>query len=400
MKDTNSRACIMKIASGPMNGHELMLTADAHLIVIDPNVEYHTEVDNDGLMTYYIPSESIHYELAITTEDGSNDHINDADEPIFYLHINDGMKSKSIPIPFQELILADTFPIAIKPIDAPWNLSTREPALPEICIENDSQPMLESKLTKKNFIFFGLFVLTIFSIILVIQYYSGNNSLKKINTVENILQGSHYPIIVTLNQQGETLILVRTQRDVDWSIQRLRKEHYSEKYQITKIAQLESEIENKISENVPSLLKIDLSNPCHPIVRKANKQATTKDEKIINNIMKGYLGCYKNSEILTVNLDELIKKAEIGLTESNVPWKRVDKDNMTIFIVQGSLDDKQISSTVRLADQFINQWGNQHIQFSISLATNQLTGKSFIRNDQGFIILGHNHWSFNSNTIN
>ncbi|WP_140181138.1 PrgH/EprH family type III secretion apparatus protein [Providencia stuartii] len=397
MKSTTSRTCIMKIASGPMNGQELMLTADEHMIVIDPNVEYRAEVDEKGFTTYYIPSNSNHYELAIQTNDidGSNDS-----NATFSLYINDGIKSFKTPIVYQELMLTDSFPIVFKQLDTPWELTLTDSKTADIFIEKEQKNKLINTTSKWNFIFLALFVFLLFFIIYAMKVYSTNTTVKKINTIESILQGSHHPIVVTLNKKGEALILVQTQREVDWGIQRLYKEKYQEKYTIKRIDILEKEIENKLLDYIPSILKIDLSNPCQPIIRKIKEQALAKDETIINEVMHDYLGCYKNSEFVTIKLNELLSEAEVGLAESHVPWKKIRKDQTIIYLIQGSLNDKQTSSIIQLANQFSNKWGNRHVQFSISLATNKLAGKSFISNNQGYIILDHNSWSFNPNVIN
>lgn len=397
MKSTTSRTCIMKIASGPMNGQELMLTADEHMIVIDPNIEYRAEVDEKGFTTYYIPSNSNHYELAIQTNDidGSNDS-----NATFSLYINDGIKSFKTPIVYQELMLTDSFPIVFKQLDTPWELTLIDSKTADIFIEKEQKNKLINTTSKWNFIFLALFVFLLFFMIYAMKVYSTNTTVKKINTIESILQGSHHPIVVTLNKKGEALILVQTQREVDWGIQRLYKEKYQEKYTIKRIDILEKEIENKLLDYIPSILKIDLSNPCQPVIRKIKEQALAKDETIINEVMHDYLGCYKNSEFVTIKLNELLSEAEVGLAESHVPWKKIRKDQTIIYLIQGSLNDKQTSSIIQLANQFSNKWGNRRVQFSISLVTNKLAGKSFISNNQGYIILDHNSWSFNPNVIN
>lgn len=388
----------MKIASGPLNGQELMLTADEHLIVIDPNVEYRAEVDENGFTTYYIPSTENHYELAIKMDDDTKE--TESQQGAVNLHINDGITSSKVPLIYQELMLTDIFPVVFKQLDTPWQLAIDGTEVPNIVIDEERKNALTQSTSKRNFIFLSLFILFVFIIVYAIKIYSANNIIKKINTAENILQGSNYPITVTLNSKNETLILVQTQREADWSIQRLHKEKYNEKYTIKRIDTLEKEIENKLTDYIPSILKVDLSNPCHPIVRKIKEQTLAKDEKIINEVMHDYLGCYKNSNLVTVKLSELLSAAEVGLAESHVPWKKITKDKTTIYLIQGSLNDKQTASVVQLANQFSNKWGDKQVQFSISLATNQLAGKSFISNSQGYIILDNNSWSFNPNVIN
>ncbi|MBQ0308363.1 PrgH/EprH family type III secretion apparatus protein, partial [Providencia rettgeri] len=86
-----------------------------------------------------------------------------------------------------------------------------------------------------------------------------------------------------------------------------------------------------------------------------------------------------------------------GLTESNVQWHKITENNKTIFVIKDSLNDKQTTSLITFVSSFYQQWGERQIQFSISLANNELTGKSFITKSNGYILLGNNHWLFNSN---
>ncbi|MBO1929719.1 hypothetical protein J4731_20980 [Providencia rettgeri] len=57
-----------------------------------------------------------------------------------------------------------------------------------------------------------------------------------------------------------------------------------------------------------------------------------------------------------------------------------------------SLNDDQTASLINFTNSFYKQWGENHIQFSISLANNNLIGKSFVTNANGYILLGNNHW--------
>ncbi|MBO1929718.1 hypothetical protein J4731_20975 [Providencia rettgeri] len=91
-----------------------------------------------------------------------------------------------------------------------------------------------------------------------------------------MLQGNHDPITVTQSANDESLILVKTQRDADWSMQRLIKAKYNEKFSIKIINKIENEIANKIIDVFPNTLKIELSNPCNPKI-------TAIDDKISIN---------------------------------------------------------------------------------------------------------------------
>lgn len=91
-----------------------------------------------------------------------------------------------------------------------------------------------------------------------------------------------------------------------------------------------------------------------------------------------------------------MQRVEQGLAESNVPWRRVNKKNTSIFIINASMNDKQTISVIDFAERFAKKWGVRSVQFSVSLATNPLVGRSFVQNSNGYVLLDNNHWLFNT----
>nr|EHZ7765841.1 type III secretion system protein PrgH [Providencia rettgeri]EIJ7168983.1 type III secretion system protein PrgH [Providencia rettgeri] len=267
MSDTNSRTCIVKIASGPMTGQELMVNTDSNLIIIDNGLDYKTDINDDGFTTYSIPSDGTACEFSIIT---ASQH----SESGLAIQLNDNGLSTEIPIVFQQLLLADIFPIVIKMQDTEW----QSPQIPETLQTSEAEnplPIVKTKVKKpakqKSSLFnkqtMLVFFLTLFSIFVVytiFQYIPAQSTEKKVKALEQILQGSQSPIIVTQGTSNESLILVKTQRDSDWSMQRLVKAKYNEKFSIKIVNKLEQEIENKLIEIVPDTLKVELTNPCNP----------------------------------------------------------------------------------------------------------------------------------------
>ncbi|MBI6189724.1 type III secretion system protein PrgH [Providencia rettgeri] len=399
MSNTNSQTCIIKIASGPMTGQELMVNTDNNLIIIGNGLDYKTDINDDGFTTYQIPSNGIACEFSIVTASQST-------ESGLAIRLNDSGLSTEIPIVLQQLLLADIFPIAIKMQDTGWQSaqtfedalsSEMENPLPafkaKIKKSTKEKPSIFNKQTMLVF-FFTLF--SIFITYVTFQYIPEQSAEKKVKTLEHILQGNHDPITVTQSANDESLILVKTQRDADWSMQRLVKAKHNEKFSIKIINKLENEIENKIIDVFPDTLKIELSNPCNPKITAIDDKISINVKNKIDKILSSYFSCYISSEIKKVNFGELLQKAELGLTESNVQWRKITKGNKVIFIIKDSLNDDQTASLIHFTNSFYKQWGENHIQFSISLANNKLEGKSFVTNANGYILLGNNHWFLNS----
>ncbi|WP_230089110.1 PrgH/EprH family type III secretion apparatus protein [Providencia sp. wls1914] len=376
-----------------MNSQELVINIDKNIIIVGQHTKYKTEIDENGFTTYYIPSEHTQCEFSIVSNDESNNNL--------AINLKQDGKNRHLTATLQEILLIDTFPIAIKPLNTEWNYSKKDQRpLPSqsLPFAKKSPIAIKQKLTfnKKYFFVFLLLFAVIFILFVEFQNNPKNNAEKQIKNIDNILKGSYYPITYTQNKKGEVLILVKSQRDEDWSRQVLLKSDYQAKYTIKNINSLEQEIEDKLIDTIPNLLKIDISNPCQPIIRVVKSPLPNNDDKNIYRILSNYFSCYKQSQLVQVPLEELIKKAELGLTESNVKWQRITKGNYVIFVIRDSLNDKQTLSLISFTNSFSQKWGTKQIQFSVSLSNNELAGKSFITNSNGITLLGNNHWLFNS----
>ncbi len=386
MKDTNSRACIMKIASGPMTGQELMINVDKNRIIIGKDINYKTDTDENGFTTYSIPSEETNCDFSITSEDNNP-------EGQIAIQFQDKNQKVTFNVILQELLLVDIFPVIIKLIDTPWEASNSEKT------QSKTTPSVKPKQQKKikNNLFYFLALLTVFlSSIIIIQNKTNDIEATEIKSLESTLKGTQYPIIASRKIQGKNIILVKTQRDLDWITQRLIKINHNENFIIKKIDQFEDEIEDQLIKSIPDILKIDISNPCQPIIRKSSSNSHIKKNKVIDDLFSTYFICYQEANIVQINFDELLKKSELGMTESDVKWHKIVEDNKTIYVIKDSLNDKQTISLINFTNSFYQRWGRKKIQFSVSLADNEFAGKSFITNTNGYVLLGNNHWLFNS----
>ncbi len=397
MIETKHHTCIMKIISGSMNSQELMINIDKNLIIVGQQTKYKTEIDENGFTTYYIPSEHTQCEFSIVSHDESSNSL--------AINFQQDGKSRHFTVTLQEILLIDTFPIAIKLLNTEWNHPERATKpLPSQSLsptEHNSIAIKQKPKFNQKWLFaFLLLFVVVFILFVEFQNNPKNNTEKQIKNIDNILKGSSSSIIYTQNKNGEILILVKSQRDEDWSRQILLKSDYQEKYTIRKINTLEKEIEDKLIDTVPNLLKVDIRNPCQPVIRVVKNPLPNNDDKNINRILSNYFSCYNQSQLVQIPLEELIKKAELGLTESNVKWQRITKGNYVIFVIRDSLNDKQTLSLISFTNSFSQKWGTKQIQFSVSLANNELAGKSFITHTNGITLLGNNHWLFNSNQPN
>ncbi|WP_042546909.1 PrgH/EprH family type III secretion apparatus protein [Yersinia aldovae] len=398
MRDTDNRVLIMRIASGPLSGNELMLKAGSHRIVIGPEQSYSTETDSDGFTTYYLPGEQGNYELAIVCDDDviSEQETESVDQ--WYLTLNGDCPDIKQPVIFQEVMLAEQFPVVIKMLNTPWNSEESLPLNVQTTdVENAVSDIRTSQSAERKFnsVYVAGIMLTVLATFIGWQVLNYNSEARQVKTLETLLQGSSSPLTVTTGENGQSLVLVKTQRDLDWSTQRLLREHYQEPVTLKKITSLEEEIETQLGKQIPGLLKVDLTLPCQPVIRWLKGDYPAPDNKQVLQTLTRFLGCPVKSQLESYSATELMHKAEQGLTESNVPWRVSNKSGTSVFIINASLNDKQALSAIDFSKHFTKRYGVRHIQFSISLSTNHLAGKSLVNNPNGYVLLDNNHWYFN-----
>lgn len=291
----------MKIASGEMCDQEIIINSNANLIIIGEGNNYKTNVSDEGFTSYSIPSEQEPFTFSIISHEG---------QIAIDLHTKD--QSKIIPINLHEMVLKDLFPFVIKHIDTPWeNFTHEETVQSDLVITKKSKYKFKKTLYIKK-ICVGISIIALaFISFMLIQDNSQNTIDKKNQAIGNVISGNHHPTIITEGKNNQFLILVKTQRDLDWSTQRLLKSKYRNDFTVNNMAKLEREIEDKISESIPHLLKIDINTPCNPIIKISDKTVSEEHKKIINRTLLSYFKCYKGSEFRTSNINELIKKSEL-----------------------------------------------------------------------------------------
>ncbi|MHA0902027.1 PrgH/EprH family type III secretion apparatus protein [Enterobacter ludwigii] len=394
MKESGNSVCIVKITTGPLSGNELLLNVDAHKIIIGSEDDYRTQTDKHGFTTYWLPGEQ---QLEIMIVSDGIERVS-SEETGFLLKVTGENLALSLPVIWQELMLPEYFPVLLKKPEDAW----RGHALPptpsaEAPLEDPS--LIQPAEGRRKEVYLAGALLLALVITAIWQGINYNSTEHKIKTLGGLLQDSSSPITVMRGEKGTSLVLVKTQRDADWSTQRLRREQFPDPVIIKKVSTFEEEIEKQIIGQIPGLLKVDLTIPCQPLIRRLKSNGAQPDLKQAAKTINRLLGCSQEVRLVEFSPAELFKQAEQGLLKSNVPWRVINKDGNPVFIVNASLNDKQILSVMEFAKEFNHQWGKRYIQFSISLATDYLAGKSFMNNQQGYILLDHNHWYFNPTTL-
>ena len=316
MRDTDNRVLIMRIASGPLSGNELMLKAGSHRIIIGPEQSYSTETDNDGFTTYYLPSEQGNYQLAFVCDNDATSAPETENTGQWYLTLSGDCPDIKQPVIFQEVMLAEQFPVVIKMLNTPWNSEESSPLSVQIADVESTVSHVRTRSSaerKLNPVYVAGIMLAVLTTVIGWKLVNYNSEARQVKTLETLLQGSSSPLTVTTGGDGQSLVLVRTQRDLDWSTQRLLREHYQEPVILKKIASLEEEIETQLGKQLPGLLKVDLTLPCQPVIRWLKGDYPAPENKLIKQTLADFLGCSVKTQLESYTATELMHKLSFDL---------------------------------------------------------------------------------------
>jgi len=271
-----------------------------------------------------------------------------------FLAVSGDLPKTTLPINFQELMLTDHFPIIIKTLNE--NRTIHESSVCQSRHAKDGKdlpiktPALAGLETKLAYV--AGIILLVLTVLVVWLGINCDSNVRKVKTLQILLQGSSSTLTVTTGGNGQILVLVQTQLDVDWSTQRLLQQHYSEPVAIKKISTPEAEIEARLDHLLPNPLKIYLSQPDQPIFWLLKGNYSQPDRKIFQKILNQSLFSYLHIIVEIYTLEELLQGVEQWLEKNNVTWGSVNKKNTSIFIINASMNDRQSISVIDFAESF------------------------------------------------
>ncbi|MCK8584336.1 PrgH/EprH family type III secretion apparatus protein [Yersinia ruckeri] len=393
MDNMSTELYIIKIAFGPMAGTELLVKPNFCQIVVAPGIKYETVTEEDSeLTTYSLPTDEGEYKFTLHRQSDSEDLPGG-----LYAILEDSEKRhERIDIVFHTLLFADNFPILIKPVNDEWHYNSQ--VLPA---DKHNPTLIEnlelSEKVRKNklkplpcLVIFILLIAGLFAFILA----SGDKDSQKIITLSELLAGSSAPLTILNSGENTSLILAKTQRDMDWVSQRLITESYSGQATTKLIHSFEKELEALVQTSTGSVLKVDLTTPCSPLVKLVRRINNQTEIETIKTTVRSKLKCANQIEIKSYDRKDILDEAINGIKSNNIPFKLINDSKKPVIIVNTDLNDKQFMSLIKFVTEFNQNWGDNYVQFSISLATDYLAGKSFLNSQSGYILLDNNHWYF------
>ncbi|CAI1904961.1 type III secretion system needle complex protein PrgH [Serratia quinivorans] len=401
----------LKIAFGPLTGTELVIKPGDTTIIATPDEKYNlVQGANEGEATIiHLPTDDGDWELHLSlpqymseiSTDTKNIVDGDTDDSMqYYAELFNGKQHiQRQPIVFQQLMFPDGLPIMLKPLSEDWLftshlLPTVQSDKKETEVELETEDTVPARSRPR---LFSTLALILLMGALGISYW-GYNTLqedaRQVKTLSGLLQGTTSPLVIYNIDPGKNVILVPTQRDVDWVTQRLVSEQYNQNTRVKLIADEEkTSAAILIAMKIP-VLKVDLSNPYIPKVRiLGSTTSKTQQQKIIEQIKLQHPYA-KDIIVSSYSQQALLQEAIYGVKKSDAPYSIVQSGKKRIVTVKGELNDKQIQAISNFASNFHKKWGEEYVQISVSLNTNYLAGKSFFDTKNGYVLLNNNHWYF------
>lgn len=397
---------IIKIASGRMAGTELLFKSKGCLIFANTETDYNVVMDEENdLISYFFPIDSGSYKLTFFSS-----YANEADQSETKLSVifEDLDNEHNTPkltddVKLQTVLFPDTFPILVKSVDDSWNYESFDQTEQKDAMESSLPQQNESLIKRgvsKNLIVIFISMLVVGFILLKVMTDSSNSSseMNKIigSNISKFLGESSIPFTIILQEEGrgKDQVIVNNRRDADWVSQQLLTSNYAGLVDILLVSELETELMSLITPSSSSILNIDMSYPCSPIVKLLKSSDHLSDVEKINELIKSRVSCVNEIDVKVYHKKAIFDDAIRGMKASNVPFRVIKDEKKPIVVVSSNLNDNQLISTMDFVKKFISEWGSNYIQFSISLSDDDLYEGVFINDINENIKIKNNHWNF------
>ncbi len=404
--NNNADFYIIKIASGRMTGTELLFKSKGCLIFANTETDYNVVTDEENdLISYFFPIDTGNYKLTFFSSYTNEANKSDAKLSVIFEDLDNEKDTPKLTtdVILQTVLFPDTFPILVKSIDDSWNYESFD-ELGQKDTMDSSLPQKNGSLikrgTSKHLIIIFISMLTVGLILLTVMTNNHNSNVQvdKIITsnISKLLGESsiHFTIILQAEGRGKDQVIVNSRRDADWVSQQLLTSNYAGLVDIILVSELEKELMSLITPFSSSVLNIDMSYPCSPIVKLLKSSNYLSEVEKINETIKSRVSCANEIDVKFYHKKAIFDDAIRGIKASNVPFRIIEDEKKPIVVVSSNLSDNQLISTMNFVKKFISEWGSNYIQFSISLSDNELYEGVFINDINENIKINNNHWDF------
>lgn len=391
----------LKLEFGQMKGTELIIKYGNCILTAAKELSYSCIYDAKNSITLVnIPSDTESFTLKLVCENLTAD--NNTEELYDTIIMNAEMiydgKHIRENIIYHRIMFPEYAAFLVKPAHESWN------SLKNDMHNSNEMPYTKSKEGNINRFFNKKYLIKLFPVglfvvlIILTAYFTMNDrSDKTVSELSEILYGATEPIYIYHdNNYSKSVILVTKNNIADWVKQRLVNVNYNKKTSVYLVNNFENEINKKFRMLDIPILKVDLNTYELITVRLLSTNNNIKNTEVVKNFISKEVPYIKNVKILFYDGNSLMKKAIKGIQKSGVKYYSITYPENNNIIIKADLNDEQLYEISSFIDSFKKIWGDNYIEFSVLLATDYLSGKSFMTGKDGYILLNNNHWYFKS----
>lgn len=381
-KEIHADQITLKVLFGAMYGCDFHLPKDNYFFITqtgvkEKNINSDTiYIDNDNAVSFCYKTLYMPF-----NEEGPNFllKLNDSGEyKVDVYHKNEGIKSYNLK---KNMIFSnDGICFAVKCDGEEWS--------------NDVTTFLNKKnndnvtVGKINFLKYVaiLFILIIAAVLLFVFKPRGNET-------DATLLTDIPPSVRVITSKAKHRTFILTQHVDELNFMQGALFNKKENVVIIYLPVLKKKIIDELYTAGYPVIQIDFSEPQHPILYTSKKlEVNTTDS--IRNVLLGRLPFADDITFVECDKKEILAQARQGLERLNILFQLINTPGGYALIVQESLDDHQLFALNKFIKEFQAQWGDQFINFSISINEDFLQGKSYLEpfSHGGYVFLSPHHW--------
>jgi len=182
-------------------------------------------------------------------------------------------------------------------------------------------------------------------------------------------------------------------QDIEWAREALLKLKESNAVIPVWLNQQSKDIISILNNANYPVLQIDHASLQHPVL-SVYRELTSKEDEDIKSIILKYIPYASNVKIIVKHKSDLLSESREGLDQLHIDYHLVTTAKNYTFIIHTNLSDQNIHSLQYFINDFYKRWGDNIVTFSVNLNENWLKDKSYLKSQNGYMILNQNHWFF------
>lgn len=303
--------------------------------------------------------------------------------------------AKEIDCAFQSVCKVGTLEFAIKPLSDPWGKQVlnydKQPSAPPRPV---AAPIVKSNFSLK---WIGAIVALGLALLAASQWWMGS-SKAQVDELSTVLSGSVEKLQILSGRDGVFYVFANSDRDASWAKQTLIRNGSSKPVRVSTYREEAQRVTRQLELDSPlfAYYVLRLEKPEQPKLyfsyERVSLNAAGRDA-LVKKMMQ-WMPYVNKVEMIPIADADIVHQAKSGLDGLGIAYTQINRPSAVVFLIEGALEDAELQKARTFVEGFYRQWGDNYVQFSITLKDDPLKDKSFSFGSGGYVKLAPSHWYF------